>query len=407
VKNVLKQFEQLINSNKGASGTGPLLGKLASMAKAEGFRVMEPGNVTFREGTRTQKVIAPASYSIWYLYDTCDLIAKITDDPDSYLENNLKFLHSAVTDESEGLPGIKPLQIPTVSTLYFQPPSWQLLPGKYPIAKFEERGPWFINEMAYEIWQRGASIKYSSKFLVEGYVGYFAIPIAQLGAMESIAIVRETDIHPDDTQQPIEVTEPELFPPREAHSCYGRVLITEGYHVKQDEFDHIELLAPDFPTGVYKEDSILPKYWLRFHIHEDETFPIPGEFIAVLVKPHPIPPHPWWFQYSSPLIYSGQWVETNFLTSGIITEIIDEDDRDDDGTGDLYVVTVQGFSVKLESSDFFEYEVDDRVGIIKKANVTDEEVTEAFAWTELTFLTKEDEDKILEDYTILPIEFYQ
>lgn len=413
----LKQLDNLINAAKGISGASRTFAKISTIDKIDGLRVGEPGNISFHHSnSELYRIVAPVSYSVWYLYNQKNFFDELgidANDPTEYIETNLKFLFEEVTDESEGLTGINFLQIPETITKSCPTPSWQS--GLHPnddIEFFSAFGPSYLNKMAYEVWLYGASIMYSTDKNVTDYVGYLAIPIGQLGAMEVISLIRETDIHPGDDEQPIALqeSEVELFPPRKYKPCFGRQLIVEGYHPKEAEADHIEYPADPYPSGIYCESDILPKHWLRFYIHKDDTFPIPGEFVGVLVRPHSAPPHPWWFQRSSPLLYSGHWFETNHLTSGIITEVIEEEDRDDmeDPVGDLYTATFQGYSLQFETSDFYEYEVDDRVAIIKKDNTTDISIADAFTWNDISLVQKSKGDAggILTDYVIVPLSFY-
>lgn len=54
------------------------------------------------------------------------------------------------------------------------------------------------------------------------------------------------------------------------------------------------------------------------------TWPVPGEFVAMGVRM--MPDKPWGQQETSPFMYSGNFLDTIFYTSGIVTEIIDPTD---------------------------------------------------------------------------------
>jgi hypothetical protein len=117
----------------------------------------------------------------------------------------------------------------------------------------------------------------------------------------------------------------------------------------------------------------------------------------VLAKPTPIP-HIWWFQESSPFLYAGNWFETQYWTSGIVKEI----HTLDDAAYKCYEVTVKGLTLFLKPTDFKEYEVGDRVAIIK----TDGK--EVFSWEDLKDREGEStKESPLSDWFIIPYSFYE
>jgi len=146
---------------------------------------------------------------------------------------------------------------------------------------------------------------------------------------------------------------------------------------------------------------------MRYWINKEEKFPVPGEFIGILVKPLALPPHIWWFQKSSPYVHAGNWVETNNLTSGIVVSITREANRTDSGVGDQYKIKVQGWDILIDTSDFMEYEVGDRVGVLKLPSVQEESVETSFIWSDMPVLESKDKNEKNGDYIILPIEFYK
>jgi hypothetical protein len=73
-------------------------------------------------------------------------------------------------------------------------------------------------------------------------------------------------------------------------------------------------------TGFEYGGGWVGKNWLRVWITRTDKWPVPGEFIGILVKPCPVPPHVWWFQRSSPILYAGNWMDTLDLTSGVVVE---------------------------------------------------------------------------------------
>jgi hypothetical protein len=109
---------------------------------------------------------------------------------------------------------------------------------------------------------------------------------------------------------------------------------------------------------------------MKIWIEKKDTWPVPGEFIGILCKPAPVPPHCWWFQKSSPFVYAGNWFDTLDLTSGIITKKEDttypENETNTGGAECIkYTVRIHGVDVEIYSSDFLAYEIDERVAIYK------------------------------------------
>jgi hypothetical protein len=313
----------------------------------------------------------------------------------------------------------------------------------------------------------GEAISFSSDgpvpgFKVNDYCGYLTFPVGQLGVMQVISILAESDTDSDDfilkdKEKPFVPSEPEMFPPSSVfllnegattpdnekltslgidyeyaltNDCFGRHMIEDGYLMPDNERQKIEYPADHIPetTRTSKIDSpeenkkiyadVNPKGWMRYWIKKDDTFPVPGEFIGILVKPVAVPPHVWWFQESTPFVYAGCWFETNNLTSGIVESVTPEESREDGGIGVLYEVRVQGYSIEIESSDFFEYEVGERVGIVKMDSINEDETPAegSFSHADQVYLTEEDwilinghdYGNISNDkYIILPIEFFQ
>ena len=107
-----------------------------------------------------------------------------------------------------------------------------------------------------------------------------------------------------------------------------------------------------------------PKYhwWVRFNFggKADQKFPIPGEFFGLGVRL--MPDVPWGTQKSSPFVYSGNWMDTVYYTSAVVTEVIEPTD---DVPCPTYKVKWRKDEVTVTPSDFAEYKVGDRVTILK------------------------------------------
>ena len=135
--------------------------------------------------------------------------------------------------------------------------------------------------------------------------------------------------------------------------CPGVHLVEKGYALASRDAEY-----PAEPFEGY--DKILPLYSFRYYLRRDAKWPLPGEFIGLLAKPWPS--HVWWFQKTSPILYSGNWFETNHYTSGVITAILQPPEG---SFGLAYKCVVRGVEVCVASSDFYGYAVGDRVAIVR------------------------------------------
>jgi hypothetical protein len=428
-------IEHIINSLKGISGTGGLLGKVAS-EMTDVLLTMEAGDVV--SGGKVAS--APVAHDLWYLFAHDNFMAKYYGTPDDYRD-----YYEYLADKMSFLPeGLKPIK--TVRDL-----EKHLLVDKYFNAyEMRERADWsnngiyWINTIAFELWQFGKGCKYPSDGpSVEAdaageYVGYLSFPIGQLGTMEIISLFAETWISGykftgvdssssywpkavaviEDDKKPIAIEAPLIFPPTNEHGCYGRHLIERGYRRPDTVETNQNTLNSEGMTAyapvanrdvelfskkmtAYAEE-VEPKLWMRYWIHKDDTLPVPGEFIGILCKPIVTPPHVWWFQESSPVLYAGNWVETNYFTSGIITAITEEGDRIDGGIGNIYTVKIQGCEVLVEATDFCSYSIGDRVAIVKIGTSVD-----SFTWNDQYHFKEEDEGVKKTDFIIVPATFYK
>jgi len=236
----------------------------------------------------------------------------------------------------------------------------------------------------------------------------------------------------EDKYKPTVQSTPAMFPDAKdakgnalsgQHYCYGRHLIEGLGYYKPETPDYqqneknsagssayapasardVELWAENIKD--YGED-IKPKKWFRYWIHKDSTFPVPGEFVGILVRPEATPPHVWWFQESSPFLYAGNWMETNNLTSGIVKSVTAEGDRTDGGIGNLYCVAIQGCDVYISASDFLEYSVGDRVAVLK-VDSTASAATKAFSTLNQVVFKETDKNTSKTNYVIIPATFFK
>jgi hypothetical protein len=264
--------------------------------------------------------------------------------------------------------------------------------------------PYMIKEMRYETILNGKSFKYYSQGMPIDSVGYLAFPIGQLGVMEIVSLIGESVTEDDSfstNAQDAIVEGKEMMPPvhNNRGHCAGEHLIEDGYLIQ----DKVEYLADDFED----QESIEPHRWLRYWIHKDDTFPVPGEFVTLLAKPELLPElfHVWWFQETYPFLYSGQYWENEYYTSGIVQEIIEPGDESEEETN-IYKIWIRGFEMWLRPTDFYLYEVDERVAIVKETL----DLIDNMDWTLIESDKDNDsssKDNPDEDWYIAPISFYE
>jgi hypothetical protein len=423
----MSAFDRILNNiRKGISGSGALMGDLIDRAGNDGRTALEPGDIAVNDhdGNPLYQVASPIAYDLWYLRHQQNILAMDVPPmdavPPSYLDGPLDFL-------DDKLGGMKPLCfIRNLSDLTQDTRITQRVEGVPISAQWLNLREYFIHLMPFEMWAYGLSETVPSAgpgskygFKRNEVVGYLAFPVGQLGVMEVISILRQSVIEADDfdlTDDLRPVTDSVsdfFFPPIDANTgknkCVGDHLIKSGYVAVDDRKRGLEMQASPFPESFYVDAANMPKMWMRYWIHGDETFPIPGEFLGIICKPLALPPHVWWFQETSPLVYAGNWFETSNLTGGVVEEIVLEADREDDGIGNLYTVKVQGRPIKINAIDFLPYEVGDRVGVLKVDTVIETPQTESFRWSYQIRLLESDEEQPFgnDEYVIIPIDFYK
>jgi len=133
-------------------------------------------------------------------------------------------------------------------------------------------------------------------------------------------------------------------------------------------------------------------WWVRINITESDRFPVPGEFLALGARL--MPDRVWGEQKSSPFLFSGNWLDMVFYTSGIVKEV---QDPTEERPYPLYKVQWRKQEVQVKPSDFAEYQVGDRVTIIK--DLTGDKPSQLWKDQDMeTFDT--------ETWVIAPINFY-
>lgn len=332
---------------------------------------------------------APIGYDVWYLFLTDNSILPFETWQDD--KRTIEILERLEPFLSQ-LQGIEPLRslrnrADLERNLDVYAMNWY----------FENAAPRIIKEMRYETILNGNTFKYSSPGMQSNSVGYLAFPVGQLGVMEILSVIGESMTESDSFSISAEeaiVEGKEMMPPVHNNRgyCIGTHLVEGGYLVQ----GKTEYLADDFAG----QASIEPHRWLRYWIDENDTWPMPGEFIALLAKPELY--HVWWFQPTYPFLYSGNFFETEYYTSGIVQEVIAPAG---DELTNVYRVWIRGYEIYLRSSDFYEFEVGDRVPVIKKIV----ELNNNFDWTLLEDGKNNDSSSATspdEDWVIAPISFY-
>lgn len=365
---LIKQAKAYIPS--GASFTGDLseqARKLFSLVDGmtESIISTHPGDY-IRVGSDKDHGIslaAPIGYDVWYLYSTKNVLSGGI--------GRLSGFFSKLQD-------IKPLKTLRDKNDLSHITPWGLFNIK---SYWENSAPYMIKEMRYETVLKGKSFQYYSDGMPKGAVGFFAFPIGQLGVMEIVSLTGESMAEEEISGEEAIVESNSMMPPvhHNRGACIGKHLIEEGYIIQ----DNAEYLATDFEGC----DSAEPHRWLRYWLQPGDTFPIPGEFVALLAKPELF--HVWWFQETYPFVYSGNYWENEYYTSGIVSEVIESEED-----FNTYKVWVREEEIECKPTDFYSYAVGKRVAIIKEIS----EVNNNFNWNRLSSS---------ENWRIAPITFYR
>lgn len=161
--------------------------------------------------------------------------------------------------------------------------------------------------------------------------------------------------------------------------------LTHGFYVAEDNVKILQKSEDFHPFTVTRKEML-----------KEEKFPTPGEFLGMAVRAWPN--HAWFSQESNPFMFAANWFETNHYSGGLVKAKNDISD-DQDGSDFDYEVMVRGkLKTGVISSDFKEYEIDDRVAILKRDSLDDDEL-----FTNLDMK----ENEYNETWIIVPITFYQ
>ena len=433
----LSQLRELLNENHAVS-QAPI-----SVDPGDFIRIGD-------DGSPGLALTLPIAYDVWYLWQTVNTLPE--DD-----ESRALFVDLVLNPLLVRLGNLSLLR-----TILKE----HLVSGEAPgNSFFSASGFYCIKEMRFETFLKDRAPEHPSpgpKKLTEAgldlqnsgvgdiYSGYLAFPVGSLGVMEQISFICDSLLDSLESGGQVydgsydAVVGNTLLPPIESQStqCKGLKLFEKAYLQACPDVE--------YPAAQMQgEDSILPHHWMRLWLPKENKYPIPGEFVGISVKPQAVPPHCWWFQETSPLLYSGNWFETDYYTSGIvlavIKHILDEEyevasvsqqhpQRTGygdcvltegqqvlfDEIGSIYKVRVKDQDLYLKSTDFKEYFVDERVAIIKKTGIYNDN----FKWNQLepgkqipgnTVESLQDYDykmsgqlfAINTDWVVVPITFYE
>lgn len=424
---------------KGVGGTGNLIGQLARMVKTDEKKniVMEPGDFvkSLTGAGKPLAVSAPLAYDLWYLHNHVNLFTWVNEDEsiDSYVSERLKFIQEKLTSDGNVIYPMLGLKDPEQLVHITDWSKWINLADYFVhLMAFEIRVrnrpiQWDTNRERYvqvhkDVNVNGVTMKMKATVkealpIGDDWVGYLTFPIGQIGVMEQIAFFQENwsdeEGHPQyrpDAQEKVFNPRPtQLFPPKESANthCYGDYLI-EGYKRSEDQYygQQLEIGCAGIPAEAYGGKDVKPKGWLRLWIMRDDVFPVPGEFVGILCKPYPAPVHCWWFQESNPFLYAGNWVDTGNLSSGIVTARTLEEDREDGGIGDEYKILYHGIEITCYASDFYRYEVGERVAVLK-VNSTKTKAERAFNHLDEKHYGEPENGETSTDYVIVPFTYYR
>lgn len=235
-----------------------------------------------------------------------------------------------------------------------------------------------IFEARYELPVFMGSLRYPEGIIAGDAVAFLDFVIGvPYGCIERIGVVGET------TEVVIGVTD-------DSHSVPP--LLDDLFKEKDDLIPIYNLLWLDYEnTKSFAEALPVPleleyHWWFRMNlIGYDDIHPVPGEFMSLVT--FLFPNEAWGWQRSNPSLFSGNWMETVFYSSGIVLS------KDGDG---VYTVQYRKEEIRAIASDWTEYKVGDRATILKRVD----NIAQSFTWEDLT-----EYDNF--EWVLVPITFYE
>jgi hypothetical protein len=397
-------IDGILNSMRGDMSSGATLSTMKSRLKQK-LATVDPGDFALTSAGGMVTAYAPVSGDLWYLWNHVN--GMTWGEPGAntrdYVDRRLAFLASKL----HGIAAMRGITSKDNLTRGSLPRTegWEV---SHAGSWHAQAGPWF-QLMAFEILFTGQTFSYNSEdFTPRGVVGYISFPVGQFGVMEVVSLIRESvtdsaSFIMNIDERPVKAS-PSLLPPITdwtLNKCYGQHLVESGYSVTNSAYIYPAKTA--IPEQKYGAD-VRPKGWGRLWITRRDTWPIPGEFVGILCKPTPIP-HAWWYQESSPFLYAGNWVDTENLTSGVITEVTSDSTHPNGTTCVKYKIRIHGNEVYVFSSDFVVYDAGTRVGVLK-VNSTQTSSFMSYDFAAMALEAQPELNAISEQFVIVPITFF-
>lgn len=402
--------------------------------------LMELGAVSEKTRSEDRETPFPINPDIWYLVISQSLLPSAGEGFEEKVTKILGFLNDYL------------VKLDNIKTLLSVPNKGALVKwgGWGDHSGLEDALIKVIRTMRFETWICYEDSKLNTEFPSKGpvatrpkdaetpavemvgklYAGFIAFPVGPPGAMEVLSIYSESMIlrakdYPLTPDGVVRIDWPDGWACVTAQSmegfmspmtdmsrkCPGVHVVENGYITTSDAAEYPSSRIDVVKYPLYNKEH----QDLRYYFRRDARWPIPGEFIGLLAKP--FPNHVWWFQKTSPFLYSGNWFETNHYTSGVVTGIVAPLDG---AKGVVYKCKVRGLEIYIATSDFYGYSIGARVAILRIPDINRSVTTPlkgTYKWGEMEdLLTREEtltENPTGLDYDIhtglliLPIEFYK
>ena len=242
-----------------------------------------------------------------------------------------------------------------------------------------------IFEARYELPRFEGKLKYAEALFTENAIGFLDFVIGvPYGCIERIGVAVEDGedvIGVLDDGYAVPPVLEDLFQEKEGVASIFNLIWLDYVNTKS------------FAKALEVSPVLKNHWWFRINLIGDEdTHPVPGEFMSLVL--FLFPNESWGWQRSDPSLFSGNWMETLFYTSGIVLEVLE------DGA---YIVQYRKNRIQAVSSDWAEYAEGDRVTILKEVD----NPAESFTWEDM-----KDDDGNMKDYkedkwVLAPITFYE
>ena len=225
-------------------------------------------------------------------------------------------------------------------------------------------------------------------------IGFVDFLIGSPDAMESLIMAGELCGSMERIQTGGELTPPDPERWTEAGDHNPPSLITLTYRVVGlNERALIMERTGRYETGakgvtLVEQQDTDPFYKCRYYLSREDAYPTPGEFICLAGRALRGRFFRWFGQETNPFAFSGNWFETTFYTSGLVEEVVDASEG-------IYKVRCKDTVLTVETSDYKEYQVGQRVCIGKDFGSNEKFMT-------YDMLTDDNSG-----WKILPLTFYQ